>query len=35
MLINVPNMWADHPELTKFVRNNLHLGLDQEIPLLC
>jgi hypothetical protein len=31
MLINVPHMRTDHPELTKFVRNNLHLGLDQEI----
>jgi hypothetical protein len=31
MLINVPHMRTDHPELTEFVRNNLHFGLDQEI----
>lgn len=31
MLINVPHMRIDYPELTAFVRNNLHLGLDQEI----
>jgi hypothetical protein len=31
MLINVPNMRTGHLEFTRFIRNNLHLGLDQEI----
>lgn len=31
MLINVLQMRIDHAVLTTFVRNNLHLGFDQEI----